>query len=107
MRPRWHPAAPSVAVLTGDHRSRSDAGTGISASHQRQILGGFFRETAERITTRNPAHAEKLRRASPHWLRHTHATHTLEAGVELVIVRDNLHHASVAKTSAYLHGKER
>jgi len=47
--------------------------------------------------------AEKLRRATPHWMRHTHATHLLEGGAELTTVRDNLRHASLATSSMYLH----
>ncbi|HDR9486428.1 TPA: tyrosine-type recombinase/integrase [Burkholderia aenigmatica] len=105
-RTRWQPAMPLVAALSGEHRSTNRAGTGISAPRLRQVLGEFFREAAQRVAARHPALAEKLRRASPHWLRHTHATHALDAGVELVVVRDNLRHASVATTSTYLHGEE-
>ncbi|MCA7955531.1 site-specific integrase [Burkholderia seminalis] len=105
-RPRWQPSTPLVADLNVVHRAARPGGTHISAARLRQVLGEFFRETAERVNTRHPALAGKLRRASPHWLRHTHATHALDAGVELVAVRDNLRHASVATTSTYLHGEE-
>jgi len=47
-----------------------------------------------------------LRRASPHWMRHTHATHALGRGAELTVVRDNLRHASISTTSIYLHADE-
>ncbi|NBF18134.1 tyrosine-type recombinase/integrase, partial [Pseudomonas sp. Fl4BN2] len=50
--------------------------------------------------------AGKLRKASPHWMRHTHATHALARGAELTTVRDNLRHASVSTTSIYLHSDE-
>jgi len=36
-------------------------------------------------------------------MRHTHATHALDRGVDLTTVRDNLRHASVSTTSGYLH----
>jgi len=104
MRARWQPTTPLVAALTAEHRAERH--TAISAARLRQVLGEFFREAAERVNARHPALAEKLRHASPHWLRHTHATHALDAGVELVVVRDNLRHASVATTSTYLHGEE-
>ncbi|MDF3100027.1 MULTISPECIES: phage integrase family protein [Burkholderia] len=106
MRTRWQPATPLVASLNAEQRVGRHGGSGISAVRLRQVLGEFFREAAERVNPRHPALAEKLRHASPHWLRHTHATHALDAGVELVIVRDNLRHASVATTSTYLHGEE-
>jgi site-specific recombinase XerD len=66
----------------------------------------FFAQAADVIRDDNPALAEKLRRASPHWTRHTHATHALACGAELTTVRDNLRHASIAMTSIYLHGDE-
>jgi site-specific recombinase XerD len=49
---------------------------------------------------------EKLRRASPHWMQHTHAALALERGVDLTTVRDNLRHASLSTTSIYLHTDE-
>ncbi|MDN4571928.1 integrase, partial [Pandoraea cepalis] len=56
--------------------------------------------------TESPAVADKLRRASPHWMRHTHATHALMRGAELTTVRDNLRHASISTTSIYLHSDD-
>jgi integrase/recombinase XerD len=40
---------------------------------------------------------------SPHWLRHAHATHSLERGAPIHLVQATLGHASVATTSRYLH----
>lgn len=42
---------------------------------------------------------------SPHWLRHSHASHALERGASLALVRDTLGHASASTTNAYLHAK--
>lgn len=66
----------------------------------------FFETAAGEVEQENPALAEKLRKATPHWMRHTHATHALARGVELTSVRDNWRHASIATTSIYLHGDE-
>ena len=55
------------------------------------------------VEQENPTLAEKPRQATPHWMRHTHATHALARGAELTSVRDNLRHASIATTSIYLH----
>lgn len=49
-----------------------------------------------------PSHS----RTSPHWMRHTHATHALDSGAEFTTVRDNLRHASISTTSIYLHGDD-
>lgn len=44
-----------------------------------------------------PAHV------SPHWLRHAHASHSLERGTPISVVQSTLGHASVATTGIYLH----
>ncbi|KKB60802.1 hypothetical protein WM40_27085, partial [Robbsia andropogonis] len=62
-----------------------------------------FRQAAQIIENDHPTLAEKLRQATPHWMRHTHATHAIARGVELSAVRDNLRHASISTTSIYLH----
>ncbi len=66
----------------------------------------FFLSAARAIAADHAPLAEKLRRASPHWMRHTHATHALGRGAELTTVRDNLRHASMSTTSIYLHSDE-
>jgi len=43
--------------------------------------------------------------ASPHFLRHSHATHALHRGADVATVRDTLGHASLATTSQYLHAR--
>ena len=44
-------------------------------------------------------------KASPHWLRHSHASHAIENGAPLHLVRDILGHASIQTTSQYLHAR--
>lgn len=51
--------------------------------------------------------AANLRGASTHWMRHTALTHQLDAGVDLLVVRDNGRHASIATTSIYLWKEDR
>lgn len=79
---------------------------GIESTRLWRVLRRFFVLAADAIQDERPATAEKLRRASPHWMRHTHASHALARGAELIMVRDNLRHASISTTSTYLHSDE-
>ncbi|MEX3843068.1 phage integrase family protein [Paraburkholderia sp. BR10882] len=97
---RWNPATPVIGSLEAD----SDAA--ISSVRLWGVLRRFFLLAAKAIEADHAPLAEKLRRASPHWMRHTHATHALGRGAELTTVRDNLRHASVSTTSIYLHSDE-
>lgn len=96
----WEPGTPIVGSL------EEDSAAGITATRLRAINKRFFSQVADIVKDRSPATAEKLRCASPHWMRHTHATHALARGAELTTVRDNLRHASLSTTSIYLHGEE-
>jgi site-specific recombinase XerD len=97
---RWEPRTPLVASLD------KDLVKGITGTRLWHVMRRFFRQAADVIGTDHPVVAEKLRRASPHWTRHTHATHALARGAELTTVRDNLRHASIATTSIYLQSDE-
>ena len=50
--------------------------------------------------------ASRLEAASTHWLRHTSASHQLDAGVPLLVVSQNLRHASIQTTRKYLHTED-
>lgn len=93
---KWRPSTPLIGSLGGD-------GSGISPWRLWRVTKRFFATAAGVVEEGSPALAEKLRRATPHWTRHTHATHLLEGGAELTTVRENLRHASLATTSMYLH----
>ncbi|MGB5968511.1 MAG: tyrosine-type recombinase/integrase [Spirulinaceae cyanobacterium] len=42
---------------------------------------------------------------SPHWLRHSHASHSLDNGAPIHLVQKTLGHSSVAITEKYLHAR--
>jgi len=53
---------------------------------------------------RQTAHKSGItRRVSPHRLRHTFATHLVQAGVGLVTLRDLLGHRQITSTQIYIH----
>jgi site-specific recombinase XerD len=95
---KWRPSTPLIGSL-GDE-------SGITAWRLWRVMKRFFATATDVVGDGNPALAEKLRRATPHWTRHTHATHLLDGGAELTTVRDNLRHSSLATTSMYLHADD-
>lgn len=42
---------------------------------------------------------------SPHWFRHAHASHALQKGANLELVRETLGHTSIETTKLYLHAR--
>ena len=72
---------------------RSRQGTGFMT---RATIWNVVKSAAKRIGLENP---------SPHWLRHGHASHSLDRGAPIHLVSQSLGHASVATTSRYLHAK--
>lgn len=42
---------------------------------------------------------------SPHWLRHSHASHSLDKGAPIHLVQQTLGHSSISVTERYLHAK--
>ena len=95
---KWNPQTPLVGDIGGD--------AGINRARLWVVMKRFFATVADLLVEDNPAFVGKLRRATPHWMRHTHATHALQGGAELTAVRDNLRHASIATTSIYLHSDD-
>ena len=76
-------------------------GRPLTSKAVHQIVTALFESAATACA--DPDQARLLRAATPHWLRHTAATHQLDAGIPLLVVRDNLRHASVQTTERYLH----
>jgi len=72
------------------------------------LIGGRGREriskrTIQRIVRKYLEHAAVLSRMSPHVLRHTFATHLLDAGADLRAVQELLGHVSLSTTQIYTH----
>lgn len=61
------------------------------------------RSVVHRMIKRASQRAGIDERASSHWLRHSHASHSLEAGCNLRLLQQSLGHASVTTTERYLH----
>ncbi len=64
-------------------------------------------EVYERVIERGPHAGEKeiRSRVSPHWLRHASASHAIDRGAQLPLVRDTLGQSSIAVTDVYSHAR--
>jgi len=89
---------PLVLSIKGNRR--------ISANMVYRIIKEIFVKTADRIEPNTPHQAEKLRKASTHWLRHTAITHQADSGIELRYLNKSARHSKIETTALYLHADE-
>ena len=59
----------------------------------------------QRIVRQVAVKAGIVGRVSPHWLRHSHASHALENGCPIHLVQKQLNHSNIATTGKYLHAR--
>ena len=86
--------------LAGD---RLDPKAGIAANTLYDQVKRFFADCAAVLRGQGDARgAERFDKASTHWLRHTHASHSIAAGTPVEIAQQNLGHASLATTTVYV-----
>ncbi|MBI5270756.1 MAG: tyrosine-type recombinase/integrase [Burkholderiales bacterium] len=66
-----------------------------------ELMKGALVACADEVQRTDPTAAAQIRRASPHWLRHTHGRMWVEGGGDRGILRDRLGHASIVTTGIY------
>ncbi|RLI98894.1 MAG: integrase [Candidatus Aenigmatarchaeota archaeon] len=59
----------------------------------------------QRVVSRIAIKAGITGKVSPHWLRHSHASHALDNGCPIHLVQKQLSHTSIATTGKYLHAR--
>lgn len=80
-----------------------DRAAGISEATLYRQLKDHFEACGRALSVAGDhAAAARLARASTHWLRHTHASHALASGVRVQDAQQNLGHASLSTTTAYV-----
>ena len=108
------------ALLLGKASDAAERAPGLSAGHTidpRQgiaattfynLIKGFFADCASVLRGQGDAKgAERLARASTHWMRHSHASHAIASGMPIEIAQQNLGHASLATTTVYVTTEKR
>ena len=81
--------------------------TGIGDNMIYRIVKMLVAKAAARLQTDDPHQAEKLRRASTHWFRHTSITHQADAGIGIQFLQRNARHTRIDTTGLYLHAEEK
>ena len=71
-----------------------------------RLLKQIFLDCAESLAEKRPDYAEKLRQASPHWLRHTAITHQADAGIDLRHIKRHARHERIETTMLYQHAED-
>jgi integrase/recombinase XerD len=59
----------------------------------------------QRVVSRIAVESKITGQVSPHWLRHSHASHALENGCPIHLVQKQLNHSNIATTGKYLHAR--
>jgi integrase/recombinase XerD len=78
----------------------------VFRSRQRGLNGYHVsRKQVWRVVKQAAIRARIDLEVSPHWLRHSHASHSLDRGAPLSLVKETLGHSSISITEKYLHAK--
>ena len=109
---RYVPAMEPTAQLVDDYLNHRDRHPGVGAdadppfagpNHSRLTRSGMAKLLARHVRAvraRDPGWAPCLQ-VTPHTLRRTRAMHLVQAGVNLIYIRDLLGHADVSTTEIY------
>ncbi len=80
---------------------------GIGDNMIYRIVKSLVGQAADRLAATDAYQADKLRRASTHWFRHTSITHQADAGIDIQFLQRNARHARIDTTGLYLHAEEK
>ncbi len=87
-------------------RDTASAAASITPGVLYRQIKRFFQACAIELEATDPRGAERLNAASTHWLRHSHASHAIAAGMPVEVMQQNLGHKSLDTTTLYVTSEE-
>lgn len=84
---------------------RGDANENAPVFRSRKKGGHLDESQVWRIVSKAAKRAGLEKAVSCHWLRHSHASHSLDRGAPIHLVQATLGHSSIATTGKYLHAR--
>lgn len=78
----------------------------ISDSMLYKIIKNTCRDIANWVKLTDTGAAYVIEKVSTHWLRHTSATHQVDAGIDIRVVKENLRHSMLETTMRYQHTED-
>ena len=72
---------------------------------KKKSTGGGLHANQVRIIVALAGERAGIKGVSPHYFRHSHASHSLDRGASLQLVKDTLGHSSILISERYLHAK--
>jgi site-specific recombinase XerD len=94
-----------LVAVAGLDQPGADGAPDAPVFRSKRSPGPLDVRTAARVVKAAARRAGLPEGTSPHWLRHAHASHALDARAPVHLVRDTLGHASLATTSRYAHAR--
>ncbi|NML18014.1 phage integrase family protein [Azohydromonas caseinilytica] len=89
-------------------RAAFDPAAGIAPNTLYDQLKTYFGHCARVLEAQGDTRgAQRLAAASTHWLRHSHASHSIASGTPIEVAQQNLGHASLATTTVYVTTEQR
>jgi integrase/recombinase XerC len=97
---------PLISSISSANNKKLDKIVGISDSMLYKIIKKTCNNIANAIKPNNPSDAFIIEKVSTHWLRHTSATHQVDAGIDIRMVKENLRHSLLETTMKYQHTED-
>lgn len=101
--PEYPSNSESHVSLINNIQIKNGTLSGITDSMLYKIIKATCQSIADEVKLIDPNAAFTINKASTHWLRHTSATHQVDAGIDIRVVKENLRHSMLETTMKYQH----